>query len=152
MGALPVPSSGLDHLLLLCVEGCEVHGEGTAVSDLNPIYNVESVDLSDLPSLLLHSSSSSSSTQATYFTATFPFLMLAVLFVRGMTLPGAMHGIKYYLWPDPARLADPQVTGNQQYVPCLCRRVKSKNMTLTGRSGWMLGHRYFIHTLYVWAV
>ncbi|XP_024915810.1 sodium- and chloride-dependent GABA transporter 2-like [Cynoglossus semilaevis] len=63
--------------------------------------------------------------KATYFTATFPFLMLAVLFVRGMTLPGAMHGIKYYLWPNPARLADPQVwmdAGTQifySYAICL---------------------------------
>ncbi|CAG06939.1 unnamed protein product, partial [Tetraodon nigroviridis] len=44
-----------------------------------------------------------------YFTATFPYLMLLVLLVRGLTLPGAIDGIKFYLWPDPARLADPQV-------------------------------------------
>uniref|UniRef100_A0A1A8B906 Transporter n=1 Tax=Nothobranchius kadleci TaxID=1051664 RepID=A0A1A8B906_NOTKA len=44
-----------------------------------------------------------------YFTATFPYVMLAVLLVRGITLPGAMDGIKFYLYPDPARLADPQV-------------------------------------------
>ncbi len=48
--------------------------------------------------------------QATYFTATFPLVMLVVLFLRGMTLPGAFHGIKYYLYPNPARLADPQVS------------------------------------------
>ncbi|KAJ0068761.1 hypothetical protein NL108_010833, partial [Boleophthalmus pectinirostris] len=47
--------------------------------------------------------------KATYFTATFPFVMLFVLFIRGMTLPGALHGIKYYLYPNPTRLADPQV-------------------------------------------
>uniref|UniRef100_A0A8C6PP71 Transporter n=1 Tax=Nothobranchius furzeri TaxID=105023 RepID=A0A8C6PP71_NOTFU len=44
-----------------------------------------------------------------YFTATFPYVMLAVLLVRGITLPGAMDGIKFYLYPDPSRLADPQV-------------------------------------------
>ncbi|CAB1315280.1 unnamed protein product, partial [Coregonus sp. 'balchen'] len=44
-----------------------------------------------------------------YFTATFPYVMLVVLLVRGLTLPGAIDGIKYYLYPDPARLADPQV-------------------------------------------
>ncbi|CAB1354012.1 unnamed protein product [Coregonus sp. 'balchen'] len=44
-----------------------------------------------------------------YFTATFPYLMLVVLLVRGLTLPGAIDGIKFYLYPDPARLADPQV-------------------------------------------
>uniref|UniRef100_A0AAY4C0M0 Transporter n=1 Tax=Denticeps clupeoides TaxID=299321 RepID=A0AAY4C0M0_9TELE len=44
-----------------------------------------------------------------YFTATFPYLMLVVLLVRGLTLPGASVGIKFYLYPDPSRLADPQV-------------------------------------------
>ncbi|XP_037535270.1 solute carrier family 6 member 22, tandem duplicate 1 [Nematolebias whitei] len=44
-----------------------------------------------------------------YVTATFPYVMLAVLLVRGLTLPGAMDGIKFYLYPDPSRLADPQV-------------------------------------------
>ncbi|XP_054640148.1 solute carrier family 6 member 11a isoform X1 [Dunckerocampus dactyliophorus] len=63
--------------------------------------------------------------KATYFTATFPFAMLVVLFVRGMTLPGALHGIKYYLYPNPTRLADPQVwmdAGTQifySYALCL---------------------------------
>ncbi|XP_061641736.1 sodium- and chloride-dependent GABA transporter 2-like isoform X1 [Phyllopteryx taeniolatus] len=44
-----------------------------------------------------------------YFTATFPYVMLAVLLVRGLTLPGAIDGIKFYLYPEPSRLADPQV-------------------------------------------
>ncbi|XP_056463377.1 sodium- and chloride-dependent GABA transporter 2-like [Gadus chalcogrammus] len=44
-----------------------------------------------------------------YFTATFPYLMLVVLLVRGLTLPGAIDGIKFYLYPDPTRLVDPQV-------------------------------------------
>nr|XP_046239527.1 sodium- and chloride-dependent GABA transporter 2-like isoform X2 [Scatophagus argus] len=44
-----------------------------------------------------------------YFTATFPYLMLLVLLVRGLTLPGALDGIKFYLYPDPSRLIDPQV-------------------------------------------
>ncbi|XP_075893083.1 sodium- and chloride-dependent GABA transporter 2-like isoform X2 [Nelusetta ayraudi] len=63
--------------------------------------------------------------KATYITATFPFFMLLVLVVRGMTLPGAIHGIKHYLYPDPARLADPQVwidAGTQifySYAICL---------------------------------
>ncbi|KAK3557387.1 hypothetical protein QTP70_026534 [Hemibagrus guttatus] len=44
-----------------------------------------------------------------YFTATFPYVILAVLLVRGLTLPGAVNGIIFYLYPDPTRLADPQV-------------------------------------------
>ncbi|XP_068598353.1 solute carrier family 6 member 11a [Brachionichthys hirsutus] len=44
-----------------------------------------------------------------YFTATFPYFMLVVLLVRGLTLPGAMDGIAFYLYPDPTRLVDTQV-------------------------------------------
>ncbi|XP_036426834.1 solute carrier family 6 member 22, tandem duplicate 1 isoform X2 [Colossoma macropomum] len=44
-----------------------------------------------------------------YFTATFPYVMLLVLLVRGLTLPGAVDGILFYLYPDPTRLIDPQV-------------------------------------------
>ncbi|CAG5932691.1 unnamed protein product [Menidia menidia] len=44
-----------------------------------------------------------------YLTATFPYVMLFVLLVRGATLPGATKGIIYYLKPNHTRLADPQV-------------------------------------------
>uniref|UniRef100_A0A8C5ZCZ9 Transporter n=1 Tax=Marmota marmota marmota TaxID=9994 RepID=A0A8C5ZCZ9_MARMA len=60
-----------------------------------------------------------------YFTATFPFAMLLVLLVRGLTLPGAGEGIKFYLYPDITRLEDPQVwidAGTQiffSYAICL---------------------------------
>ncbi|KAF5919390.1 hypothetical protein HPG69_009871 [Diceros bicornis minor] len=44
-----------------------------------------------------------------YFTATFPYVMLVILLIRGVTLPGAYEGIVYYLKPDLFRLKDPQV-------------------------------------------
>lgn len=47
--------------------------------------------------------------QVVYFTALFPYVMLVVLLVRGLTLPGAKDGIVFYLYPDPSRLLDPQV-------------------------------------------
>lgn len=44
--------------------------------------------------------------QAVYVTAVFPYIMLAVLLIRGLTLPGAWQGVVFYLYPDPSRLAD----------------------------------------------
>ncbi|XP_076806651.1 sodium- and chloride-dependent GABA transporter 3-like isoform X2 [Clavelina lepadiformis] len=44
-----------------------------------------------------------------YFTATFPYLMLFVVLIRGLTLEGAMTGIEYLLKPDFSKLLQPQV-------------------------------------------
>ncbi|CAM4624637.1 unnamed protein product [Lepidochelys kempii] len=44
-----------------------------------------------------------------YFTATFPYVVLIVLLIRGVLLPGAGAGILYYLKPDWSKLGSPQV-------------------------------------------
>ncbi|XP_070830096.1 sodium- and chloride-dependent betaine transporter-like [Chaetodon trifascialis] len=50
-----------------------------------------------------------SSGKVAYFTATFPYVMLIILLIRGLTLPGAWDGIYYYLYPDLNRLANLEV-------------------------------------------
>lgn len=61
--------------------------------------------------LLSTQTSSFCPVQVVYITATFPFVMLIVLLVRGVTLPGATAGIKFYLYPNLTRLQDPEVGG-----------------------------------------
>lgn len=43
-------------------------------------------------------------------TATLPYVVLTILLLRGLVLPGALKGIKYYLKPQLSRLKDTQVS------------------------------------------
>lgn len=49
------------------------------------------------------------SAQVVWFTAIFPYIVLSVLLVRGVTLPGAERGIEMYLYPNFTKLLDGEV-------------------------------------------
>ncbi|CAC5407276.1 Sodium- and chloride-dependent neutral and basic amino acid transporter B(0+),Sodium- and chloride-dependent taurine transporter,Sodium-dependent proline transporter,Sodium-dependent nutrient amino acid transporter 1,Creatine transporter,Sodium- and chloride-dependent transporter XTRP3A,Sodium- and chloride-dependent transporter XTRP3,Sodium-dependent neutral amino acid transporter SLC6A17,Sodium- and chloride-dependent betaine transporter,Sodium- and chloride-dependent GABA transporter 2,Sodium- and chlor len=50
-----------------------------------------------------------SSGKVVYFTATFPYVILLILLIRGATLDGAIDGVKYFLIPEWSKLADLKV-------------------------------------------
>uniref|UniRef100_H3D2K3 Solute carrier family 6 member 7 n=1 Tax=Tetraodon nigroviridis TaxID=99883 RepID=H3D2K3_TETNG len=50
-----------------------------------------------------------SSGKVVYVTATFPYLVLVVLIIRGATLEGSLQGVAFYLTPDWGRLSNAQV-------------------------------------------
>ncbi|XP_029653768.2 sodium- and chloride-dependent glycine transporter 2 [Octopus sinensis] len=47
-----------------------------------------------------------SSGKVVYFTATFPYIILLILLVRGCTMPGAIKGIKKFIIPDWNKFTD----------------------------------------------
>ncbi|CAD5221262.1 unnamed protein product [Bursaphelenchus xylophilus] len=51
----------------------------------------------------------STSGKVVWFTAIFPYVVLGILLIRGVTLPGSLKGIQYYLTPDLERLKEPAV-------------------------------------------
>jgi solute carrier family 6 (neurotransmitter transporter, glycine) member 5/9 len=50
-----------------------------------------------------------SSGKASYVLAIFPYIVLSILFVRAVTLPGSINGMKYFLTPQWDRILDPKV-------------------------------------------
>jgi solute carrier family 6 amino acid transporter-like protein 5/7/9/14 len=44
-----------------------------------------------------------------YFTATFPYVVLIGLLIKGCTLEGAIDGVKFFIVPDWSKLKNFQV-------------------------------------------
>ncbi|XP_052078656.1 sodium- and chloride-dependent GABA transporter 1-like isoform X1 [Mytilus californianus] len=53
-----------------------------------------------------------SSGKVVYFTATFPYLVLIALLIRGLTLEGHEKGVEFYMTADWDKLKDPKVWGD----------------------------------------
>ena len=58
-----------------------------------------------------------SSGKVAYFTAIFPYTVLITLLIRGVTLPGALDGVLYFIRPDWWKLLDPKVSGYKVTYP-----------------------------------
>uniref|UniRef100_UPI00358F15E0 sodium-dependent neutral amino acid transporter B(0)AT1 isoform X1 n=1 Tax=Myxine glutinosa TaxID=7769 RepID=UPI00358F15E0 len=46
--------------------------------------------------------------KAVYFTSTFPYAVLTIFLIRGLTLPGSSEGIKYLFVPEISHLSNPR--------------------------------------------
>lgn len=58
-----------------------------------------------------------SSGKVAYFTAIFPYVVLLILLIRGVTLPGAWTGIKYFIEPKWEKLYEPSVSRTVLNMP-----------------------------------
>uniref|UniRef100_A0A7N6BDI6 Transporter n=1 Tax=Anabas testudineus TaxID=64144 RepID=A0A7N6BDI6_ANATE len=73
-----------------------------------------------------------SSGKVAYFTATFPYVMLLILLIRGLTLPGAFEGIYFYLYPNLKGLANLEVWIEAGSQICFSYSVSSGTLIVLG--------------------
>jgi solute carrier family 6 amino acid transporter-like protein 5/7/9/14 len=66
-----------------------------------------------------------SSGKVSYFTALFPYAVLIVLLVRGITLPGSWKGIRYLIEPKWEKILDLNVGEHPSY------KIKATQLSLT---------------------
>lgn len=75
--------------------------------------------------------------QVVYFTATFPYVVLTILFIRGITLEGAVNGIMYYLTPQWQKILDAKVQSNlSEWKRCFISCVSMSAGTLLLLQVW----------------
>ena len=85
-----------------------------------------------------------SSGKAVYVTVPLPYIMITILIIRGLTLPGSLDGIKFYLIPDWSKLTSFKVGIPSrllvvgQYIrrsyQCMSMRRANKNQFMRRRN------------------
>ena len=75
-----------------------------------------------------------------YFTATFPYLILLMLLVRGVTLPGAWKGIQFYLTHQFHHLLSSKVRPSRPACKGRGQAREWKEDSLGKRSGGRIFH------------
>ena len=69
------------------------------------------------------------SLQVVYFTATFPYVIILILLIRGVTLEGARDGIEFFIGSQSnmMKLMEAQVRTNDPCLPHKANTVLSTN-------------------------
>ncbi|XP_024940395.1 sodium-dependent dopamine transporter isoform X3 [Cephus cinctus] len=102
----------------------------------------------------------STSGKVVWFTALFPYAVLLILLVRGVTLPGSDEGIRYYLSPNFSAITKAEFGGSEAIITALSDEfpVIGKNREifvaclfslyfLVGLASCSQGGFYFFHLL-----
>ena len=91
--------------------------------------------------------------KAAYVTATFPIIILMILVIRGVTLPGAVIGLKYYLTPQWGTLVKAEagfrIDGALWYLIGWERQLIDIILKTLPRLGWQQLVRFFSPMLFV---
>ena len=71
--------------------------------------------------------------KVSYFTATFPYLMLTILVIKGAMLDGAGYGIQFYIGSfDASKLSDPELWKDAvRFNRLISSKFKTLSLTLS---------------------